>query len=295
MTVEDRHLSEKWYFDVLTDAGLYLFGYLGYSHLLGFHETKAYIFCSSDDSAPCFRKSITPQRRTDDIRFTELGMESRYGGMRYSRDRILLEFDHPEMRISLEYSDLRLPDPARSTLRLPAVPAARRRPAHSVIAWTPVLLKGRASGVLRCDAVRRAVSGWGYIDRLTVNRLPLRPVLNELFWGRVHAESCDLTFAHAVIPGSAGAQSRIVMRWLDESFVLDDARLLVIPRARGQGAGKKHPRRTSSHTVSGKAAGCLWSLKTSGSPWPLISLRTCTCRTGLSMPSSVIFPAARKV
>jgi len=199
---------EKWYFDFLTQAGDYFFGYLAQVAFLGTRTSELALHLRRAGSDE-------PVKWSGRLRATVGGAATRTvdfaaGRISVSPAASTITIDLPEALVRLEYKAHPLFDPGLSI-------AARR----GSVLWQPVMPGARTAGEVKLRGETIAVSGApGYIDFLRSTVLPPSVPIRTLFWGRALDERCELTYT--VAAGPAGAWPRLIAR-VDDSILVATA------------------------------------------------------------------------
>jgi hypothetical protein len=199
---------EKWYFDFLTQAGDYFFGYFAQVAFLGTRtsEIALHIRRAGSEKPVSWAGRLAANVGDGAMRTVDFAS----GRISVSPTASIIAIDMPEAAVRLEYAARPIADPGLSI-------AARR----GAVLWQPVMLGARVEGEARLQGERISASCvQGYIDFLRSTVLPPCVPIRTLFWGRAHDERCDLTYTVAAGPG--GDWSRLVARVEDSILVATD-------------------------------------------------------------------------
>ncbi len=195
------YLLRKWYFDLLTPGGTYLFFYFAYIRLAGAYMRSLVLH-------------IAPENSTDSHTFP-LTVKSVGEGEGHDFQAILKNGS-----VTLERGGCRIKaGDARSSLDLdfaPVVPGGTRPvliPGKGGrILWEPICIRYRVGGRVTLDGSCLDVTGSaGYADFLESTILPPRVPVRRLLWGRAHFSGSDLTYMHASAEGGEPSWSRLVL------------------------------------------------------------------------------------
>jgi len=197
---------EKWYFDFLTPAGDYFFGYFAQVAFLGTRTSELALHLRRAGSdRPVSWAGRLPATVGDGAART---VAFRSGRITISPGASSIAVDLPEAALRLEYAAQPMTDPGLSI-------AAGRQGA---ILWQPVMLGARVEGEVRLRGETIAAPGVrGYIDFLRSTVLPPSVPIRTLSWGRALDPRCDLTYTIAT--GVGGAWSRLIAR-IEDSFLV---------------------------------------------------------------------------
>jgi hypothetical protein len=199
---------EKWYFDFLTQAGDYFFGYFAQVEFLGSRTSELALHLHrAGTEVPMKWSSRLPatvgggDRRT--VSFPS-------GRLMFSPAVSAIAINLRDVLVRLEYRARPITDPGLSI-------AARR----GTVLWQPVMLGARVKGEVRLQGRTVVTSDvQGYVDYLRSTVLPPSVPIRALFWGRALDSSCDLTYTVASGPG--GTWPRLVARLGENVLVATD-------------------------------------------------------------------------
>ena len=197
---------EKWYFDFLTQAGDYFFGYFAQVGLLGTRtsELSIHIRRAGSDRPVSWAGRLAAAVGGGIIRTVDFAS----GRITVGPAASSIVLDLPEAVLRLEYAARPLSDPGLTI-------AASR---HGAILWQPEMLGAQVHGEVRLRGEVLAAPGVrGYVDFLRSTVLPPFVPIRTLSWGRILDARCDLTYTIAT--GVGGAWSRLVAR-IGESVLI---------------------------------------------------------------------------
>jgi hypothetical protein len=205
------HLA-KWFFDVLSEDGTYLLGYLSVVEFAGYRTARLSLRASPGDGPPGPAASATLGLRRRPARGILGPLPLREGRFEIGTDTSRMILQSGEAGLDLRY-DAVAPLPGEP-LRMS--PRGRRR-----LLWLPVMLKARVSGRVRIGSRIFELAGQdGYLDYVSSNILPPWAPVETLHWGRLHSERCDLSWTH--VRWRERSWSRMVGRFEGSPFALDD-------------------------------------------------------------------------
>lgn len=209
-------LMRKWYFDLLTKDGDYLFFYLAITRVGPFCVGKLqWNFCGKDGSY------TTADLDIDSARIEGKRIDCRYGYVDLTKPSITIRIDSPKLNIDLTYQTPLTPDFSDGCYRL----AIGKRGSAK---WYPVALKSIVNGSTSCaDITHPATDATGYIDYVTADAALAYPLTKSLYWARIHTEDIDITFTYSDLAGCPEPSCRLIVRLKDrvfesESFVIRD-------------------------------------------------------------------------
>lgn len=197
------YLLRKWYFDLLTPGGTYLFLYFAYIRLAAAKMYSLVLHIAPGDSA----KTHTFPLPVKSLR--EGGKEGheflallKDGAITLDRNGCRITVKHPRSSVDLSYSPV-IPGGTGPVL----IPGDGGH-----ILWEPIGIRYRVEGLVTLDGLRLDVSGSaGYADFLESTILPPRVPVRRLLWGRAHHAGADLTFMHASGTGGFPSWSRLIL------------------------------------------------------------------------------------
>lgn len=209
---------EKWYFDLLTSDGEYLFGYFARNVLIGHTDARLHI---------CLADCDTTLSRTFPVNIRSIEPGSVYqrivtdqGVMTFTPTTASINMKTDGLALDLEYQ---VDSPWSFTDQPLVIPG----PGESRVLWHPVLLKGIGTGSVTLDGrENRVIHSDGYVDYLHSNLFPIRVPVDDLSWGRFHSPECDFTWTHVrchdrTIAGLHGRIGMVSLSLTDVDVVTD--------------------------------------------------------------------------
>jgi hypothetical protein len=199
---------EKWYFDFLTKAGDYFFGYFAQVAFLGSRTSELALHLRRAGPE-------VPVKWSGRLPATAGGGERRTvsfpsGRLMFSPAVSAIDINLREVLVRLEYAARPIADPGLSI-------SARR----GTVLWQPVMLGAQVKGEVRLQGRTVVTSDVrGYVDYLCSTVLPPSVPIRALFWGRALDSSCDLTYTVASGPGRTWP--RLVARVGEKTLVATD-------------------------------------------------------------------------
>lgn len=190
------YILRKWYCDLLTTGGTYLFVYFAYVRLAGVTTRSLVLHIAPEGSArpQTFSLPVNSFREGDGGRLDVALKDGRLG---VDRKVCHLAARNSRADVDLHYT-LVVPGGTRPVRIEPS--------ARGHVLWEPLGLRYRVDGQLTLDGLRVAVEGSaGYADFLESTILPPWVPVRRLLWGRAHLPDADLTFMRA--SGEAGSAS----------------------------------------------------------------------------------------
>jgi hypothetical protein len=199
------YLLRKWYIDLLTPGGEYLFLYFAFVRLAGFTFRSLVLHVAPSGAGVPVTiplKARWHQDRAGDDRMVLVGLES--GGMRISPEgcRVLAV----DKGVSLDLVFTPSTHSGRQRVRIDG-------PRGSHIFWEPVCLRYKVEGHARVSGAPIDVRGAaGYADFLESTVLPPEVPVRRLLWGRVHGPASDLVYMRASGLSGTPSWSRLILR-----------------------------------------------------------------------------------
>jgi hypothetical protein len=202
---------EKWYFDFLTPAGDYFFGYFAQVAFLGTRtsELALHLRRAGPEEPVKWSRRLPATVGGGETRT----IESASGRIAVGPAASTIAIDLPEASVRLQYTTRPLADPGLSI-------AARR----GTVLWQPVMLSAQVQGEVHLRGKTLVASGVrGYVDFLRSTVLPPYVPIRTLFWGRALDPHCGLTYT--VASGVGGAWPRLVACVEGSLLVATDVRV----------------------------------------------------------------------
>jgi hypothetical protein len=180
----NRYHLAKWFFDVLSEDGTYILGYLSIVEFPGYRTARMSVHAAPADGSPGRAASWPVSLRTgpgqEGTGTVPLGDDRFDIGAEASR----LSLRSAETSLDLQYAGDSFPPAAPLIMS----PDGRRR-----LLWLPVMPKALVCGRIRIGDWEVELSGRdGYLDYVSSDVLPPRAPVETLHWGRLHSERCDL-------------------------------------------------------------------------------------------------------
>ncbi|MBM3330493.1 hypothetical protein FJY68_01420 [candidate division WOR-3 bacterium] len=202
---------EKWYFDFLTEAGDYFFGYFAQVAFLGTRTSELALHLRrAGTDEPVKWSGRLPAEVSGGATPT---IDFPAGRLTFSPAAASVAVNLPDASVRLEYTARPLTDPGLAI-------AARR----GTVLWQPVMLGAMVQGEVQLRGRTIVASNVrGYDDYLRSTVLPPSVPVRTLFWGRAHDSYCDLTYT--VASGPAGAWPRLVLRIGERVIVATDVKV----------------------------------------------------------------------
>jgi len=205
------HLA-KWYFDVLSDDGTYLLGYLSVVEFAGCRTARLSLHAAPGDGSPGAAAAGPLGLIRRPARGIPGPLPLREGRFEIGTETSRMTLRSGEAGLDLRYAA----DAAPPRTPLTMSPGGRRR-----LLWLPVMPKARVEGWIRIGARRYELTGQpGYLDYVSSDILPPRAPVETLHWGRLHSERCDLSWTH--VRWKERTWSRMYGRFEGSPFALDD-------------------------------------------------------------------------
>ncbi len=192
------YLLRKWYFDLLTAEGMYLFLYFAYVRLAGVTSRSLVLHVAPGNQEGTFTESVpVKSHREPGGGARELAVGLKRGTIMVEGRGCRIALGTSRASLDLSYS-LVVPGGGRPVL----IEGARK----GRILWKPIGIRYRVEGTVTVDGSRFMLDGCaGYADFLESTILPPWVPVRHLLWGRAHCPEEDLAFVHA--SGLAGAPS----------------------------------------------------------------------------------------
>ncbi len=198
------YLLRKWYLDLLTREGTYLFVYFAYVRLAGAVTRSLVLHIAPEGSERTITFPLSVKWHREQAgggREIEIGLEG--GAISVDRKgcRITARNSHAEVDI----------------LFTPVVPGGTRpvlikRPAGGRILWEPIGIRYRVDGHMMLNGSRVDLDdSSGYVDFLESTILPPWVPVRQLLWGRAHQAHADLAFMHASGVRGTPSWSRFIL------------------------------------------------------------------------------------
>ncbi len=197
------YLLRKWYFDLLTNGGTYLFLYVAYVRLAAAKMCSLVFHIAPADSVTTHTIPLPV------MSLKEGGKEGREfhallmdGSVTQTRNGCSILAKHPRCSVDLNFAPV-IPGGASPVV----IPGDSGH-----ILWEPIGIRYRVDGLVTFDGMRLDATGSaGYADFLESTILPHRVPIRRLLWGRAHHPEADLTFIHASGTEGSPAWSRLLL------------------------------------------------------------------------------------
>ncbi len=196
------YILRKWYCDLLTARGTYLFVYFAYVRLAGATARSMVLHIAPEGAARAhtFSLPVDSFRAPDGGGLDVILKDGRIG---VDRVRCDITARNPRADVDLHYT-LVVPGGTRPVLIKPS--------GRGHVFWEPIGLRYRVDGQMTLDGVRIDVGGCaGYADFLESTILPPWVPVRRLLWGRAHLPDADLTFIRASGETDSTSWSRLIL------------------------------------------------------------------------------------
>jgi len=200
---------EKWYFDILTPQNDYIFFYYTITKLLKYNISF-------------FNLNLIPFKpsglidRTYNIN-TKLKIKKTNNNS-VSTDKGEIVIDKLGCKINLTLNGIKIrltthPYPIQDVVWSYLTINSKN---HQFIKWSPLFLKSRFSGEFVLENNTISIDNYfGYADYLFSNYFPWKVPVKTMFWGRIHHNIYDLTFAYS-------ENQKLVQKWCKMIIRLDN-------------------------------------------------------------------------
>ncbi len=216
------YLFRKWYFDLLTPDGTYLFLYFAFVRLAGSTMRSLVLHISPGGSDRTLTRSLPVEsHREEDRDGHEIVIGLRSGRISASGTSCQIAAGDSGTSVDLMYT--RIAPGGKSPV---LIDAARR--GH--ILWEPMGIRYDVEGSVTIEGSRHTLRGCtGYADFLECTILPPWVPVRHLFWGRAHCPDSDLAYMHASGAGGNPSWSRLLLH--RDGTVVESDRVEVISRS----------------------------------------------------------------
>jgi hypothetical protein len=199
------YLLRKWYLDLLTPGGDYLFLYFAFVRLAGVTFRSLVLHVAPAGAADPITIPLHAQSHEDragEDRHLQVRLDS--GAIRIGPEGCQVLVANEEVTLDLAFATTT--HSGRERVRIDG-------PRGSHILWEPVGLRYSVEGRVLVRGVRFSVRGGaGYADFLESTVLPPEVPVRRLHWGRVHGPASDLVFMHASGLAGTPSSSRLILR-----------------------------------------------------------------------------------
>lgn len=205
---------EKWYFDILTPNNDFVVLYFAYVRFACYFEGRFTIQIAPRDHQPVIsRTMVIPILAQCTTAWNGSGLSTPFKQITMKESTTRVEMKTAQMTVDLDYGALTFIDFSKDRLIIDGKGTAEWQPLHlrSRVSGT-IRLEGRAFKFDECD---------GYIDHVRSTIFPPRPPIKELYWGRIHHDRFDLTFAYATGRSGGKRWSRIFAAIGKEALVIN--------------------------------------------------------------------------
>jgi hypothetical protein len=198
------YLLRKWYVDLLTHDGMYLFLYYAFIRIAGVITRSLVLHIAPAGADDAVSIPLGADSHIEDAsggREIRVGLKA--GGILIGRNGCRITARDPRATVDLVYS------PLTSAAASPVIIAGTN---GGHIRWEPIGVRYRVSGTVTMNGSRFDVEECpGYADFLESTILPLRVPVRKLIWGRGHFPTADLTFMHASGGSGTPSWSRLIV------------------------------------------------------------------------------------
>jgi hypothetical protein len=184
-----NYILRKWYFDVLTGGGGYMFIYFAYMTMFGRSFRSLTFHAAMPGDIPRTRSFLLPSHEVEPDVLSHCRIRLPSGVIVVAEDQCTLDLAQGDCRVSLRYSA------GGGSVGAPVRVITGRR---SCILWKPVALQYIVSGEASIGDMSFDIrDADGYADVLESTCLPPLVPARTLFWGRIHAPGLAFSYSRA--------------------------------------------------------------------------------------------------
>jgi hypothetical protein len=198
------YILRKWYLDVLTADGIYIFLYFAYVRVAGYTMRSLVLHVApggSEDSLTIPLRVRSHEERSGGEREIVVSLHS--GAIRIGREGCHVSATNSLASVDLDYTPI-------TQGKYRAVRIEGQHGGH--ILWEPIGVRYRVEGRVLLNGSRIDIhESAGYADFLESTILPPRVPVRRLFWGRAHCPEGDLAFMHASGVAGGPSWSRLIL------------------------------------------------------------------------------------
>ena len=219
---------QKWFFDLLTPSGEYVYAYVAVVRLAGREFRSLTLHVARPVQGLMLTRSIPVVgcEQTEDAGEHRV-IRLQAGEIVIGGDSCTLEVHDNRCFVNLRYEGCGKDNP---------MPVKISTASHHHILWRPLHLKYRVAGAVAVDDQRIGAHGaYGYVDYLECTYLPPGVPVRSLYWGRLHHPDFDLVYMHALGKRGTPAWSGVCGRMCGKQIGGSDLALRIAAGKRGVG------------------------------------------------------------